>query len=218
MSAVGSATAVPLDVLESIEAADGGAPADVRSYAGAPEGDAGSSALEARYRAYRRHQAAALLTLLPQESIRPLHRKALAWAGEGGHLHDPTEPLETLLAYCRHLLPLPPFAAWCEDLRRNPLAHAEIAAELPGPESAPARSVTLAVRTVEREGRTWDAGLRVFAAEEVWRGYIVFRRRVDGRRSRTADVFREEGPEEARRRFLELAPATLEAFLRSTLP
>lgn len=212
-------TTVPLDVLLSIEAADGAAPSSRgRSTTDLLEGAAGSGALEARYRAYGRQQAATLLGLLPREAIRPLHREALAWAGESGHRHDPTEPLETLLAYCHHLLPLPPFEVWCEDLRNNPLAHAEMATQMPGSESAPVRPVTLAVRTVERGGSTWDAGLRVFAEEGVWRGYIVFRCGADGRRARTAHVFREDGPEELRRRFLDLAPATLTAFLRSSLP
>lgn len=219
MLSEGAGTTVPLDALMSMEAADGTVPGgSVRPYPGTLEGRAGSRALETRYRAYCRQQAAALLALLPREAIRPLHREALSWAGEGGHAHDPTEPLETLLAFCRHLLPLPPFAAWCEDLRQNPLAHAELATEAPGSESAPARPVTLAVRTVERDGRTWDAGLRVFAEEGVWRGYVVFRCRAGGRPARTAHVFREDGPDEVRRRFLDLAPATLAAFLRSSLP
>lgn len=204
MSARGTDTGVPLDVLESIEAADGT--------------DAGGAALEARYRAYRRRQVTALLTLLPRDAIRPLHREALSWATDGGYRHDPSEPLETLVAYCGHLLPLPPFDVWCEDLRRNPLAHAAAAIPAAGPGASPPPPVTLAARTVERDGETWDAGLRVFHDEDVWRGYIVFRCRATDRRAHTARVFREDGPDEVRERFMEMAPATLTAFLRSSLP
>ena len=207
---------VPLGLLERLEAADAGPAAHAAS--GVRPGAEGARGLEARYRAYCREQAVGLLSLLPREAVRPLHRRALAWAGEEGRPHDPTEPLETLIAYCRHLLPLPPFRTWCEDLRRNPLAHAEALATAPGPEAAPARPATLGVRTVERGGNTWDAGLRAFADGDVWRGYVLFRSRATGRPARTAHVFREESPEEVRRRFMELAPATLEAFLRSSLP
>lgn len=209
---------VPLDVLESIEAADG-APGtgEDRSPGGAATGSS-DPALRARYRAYRRQQATALLTLLPREAIRPLHREALAWSTDGGYSHDPGQPLETLVEYCARILPLPPFDVWREDLRRNPVAHLEAAVEPTGPGGRTADPVTLAARIVEGAGDTWDAGLRVFSDEEVWRGYIVFRSRTGQRRARTAHVFREEGPEAVRERFLEMAPATLAAFLRSSLP
>lgn len=177
---------------------------------------AGSGELEARYRAYCRAQAAALLPLLPREAIRPLHRAALAWASESGRPHDPREPMETLVAYCRRLLPLPPFAEWLEDVRQNPVAHARAASAVGGPGSAAPSPVTLAARTVEWNGDAWDAGLRVFRDGDVWRGYIAFRGPSPGDRARTADVFREDAPRGVRKRFLELAPATLRAFLRSS--
>lgn len=201
------------------EAIDVGVPTEALEWIEAADGAAGSgAALEARYRAYCRQQATALLAILPRDAIRPLHREALAWATDGGYRHDPREPLETLLVYCGRLLPLPPFEVWREDLRRNPLAHADASMEPAGPGARAPWPVTLAVRTLEREGDTWDAGLRVFAEDDVWRGYIVFRSRSGDRRARTARVFREEGPEAVRERFMEMVPATLAAFLRSSLP
>ena len=77
--------------------------------------------------------------------------------------------------------------------------------------------VTVASRGLEMSGRRWHASLRLFRRDEAWRGFIAFRASGEARGPRTADIFREEDPEEIRDRFLGFHAGTLEAFLRSVL-
>ena len=70
--------------------------------------------------------------MLPRAAIRPLYRRALkaGFAKEGA-----SDPMGALVCYCETLLPLPPFEAWCQDVRQNPTAHlydVDDSAEAPG--------------------------------------------------------------------------------------
>ena len=166
-----------------------------------------------RYDAYCRSQARELLNLLPETAIRPLFRRARDGVRDGGGTADPDDPLSILVAYCRHLLPLPPFDLWREDVRRHPDAYRET--RDPRWIRDP---VTVDVRAVEAEGGRWVASLDVRSDGDLWRGRITFRRPDHPRGYATAEIFREEGVEAVRDRFLEFDDRTLGAFLRSALP
>lgn len=172
--------------------------------------------MEERYRAYRLRQAQGLVSLLPREAIRPIYSRARAWAGEQGIVLG-KDPLATLLLYLQEIMPLPPLEVWVADRAANLDIHLqeEFASGPPPREASP--PVTVASRGLEMSGRRWNASLRLFRRDEAWRGYIAFRASGGGRGLRTADIFREEDPEEIRDRFLGFHAGTLEAFLRSVL-
>jgi hypothetical protein len=172
--------------------------------------------LKSRYRAYRTRQAQGLVSLLPQEAIRPLYARARRWAGEAG-VTVGKDPLATLLLFLQELLPLPPFDVWMRDRGRNLTAHLDEEFS-----SAPAYRrtsppVTVESRSVRLGDEQWRATLSLFRRDEVWRGFIAFRPVGGGPGVRTGDVFREDDPEEIRDRFLAFQPQTLRAFLRSVL-
>jgi hypothetical protein len=173
-------------------------------------------ALKTRYRAYRSRQAQALVSFLPRDAVRPLYARARAWAGEAG-VPVGKDPLATLLLFVQDLLPLPPFEVWLADRSEHLEAHLEEEFT-----SAPAHRrvsppVTVESRAVRLGDSQWRASLNLFRRDEIWRGFISFRPVGDGPGVRTADIFREDDPEEIRNRFLSYQPHTLRAFLRSVL-
>ncbi len=171
------------------------------------------SELLQRYRAYRRAQASSLVRMLPREAIRPLYRRAR----ESLRVRPADDPLAVLTRYCETLLPLPPYETWLRDLRAHPDAHLRDLEESVEAPTADAPS-TVEVRALSAGGRRWRASLHSFRDQGAWRGFIAFQEEGVTRRHRTAAIFCEEDPAELRERFLSFAPATLEAFLRSSLP
>jgi hypothetical protein len=172
--------------------------------------------LETLYEAYRRRQALSLLGLIPREAIRPLYREAGRWASGCG-IRDWADPMAILTAYCMDLLPLPTFEVWLSDLRRNPGEHLREREAAP-PGASPSQPVKTDVRRVVHQNRSWVAGLHVFRDQDTWRGFVAFQSEEGPTLLRTADIFREDRAEAIRRRFDELDPSTLQAFLRSVLP
>ncbi|MGW8265990.1 MAG: hypothetical protein ACWGSQ_06450 [Longimicrobiales bacterium] len=172
--------------------------------------------LRSRYRDYRTRQAQSLVSFLPHEAIRPLYARARAWAGESG-IPVGKDPLATLLLFLQDLLPLPPFEIWLKDRSENLEAHLEEEFTSPPAHRRAAPPVTVESRAVRLGDSQWRASLNLFRRDEAWRGFISFRPVGDGPGVRTADIFREEDPEEIRRRFLAFQPHTLRAFLRSVL-
>jgi hypothetical protein len=172
---------------------------------------------EIRYRSYRQRQARALVSLIPPEVVRPLYASARQWARERGH-EVGKDPLATFLLFLEALLPLPPMEVWKDDRSRNLAEYLQEESE--GIEALQSRSIPMRVdaRVVEHAGEEWRATLHLFRREEAWRGYIQFHRADEEKGLRTADIFREEAPEEVRERFLDCRPETLQAFLRSVLP
>ncbi len=169
--------------------------------------------LRRRYDRYRRAQAGRLVRMLPRDAIRPLYRRACAAVGDG----RPDDPLAVLIAYCEELLPLPPYEVWREDLELNPAAHLEDLDESAEAPTADAPS-TLATRPLTAAGRSWLAKLRSFRDQGAWRGFIAFEGEGSTVVPRTGTIFCESDPAELRARFFSFEPATLEAFLRSSLP
>lgn len=193
---------------------------------GSHHGSAGRSAshglvqedpeLDKRYRAYRARQAQAFVSLIPREAIRPLYSRARVWASESG-LPAGKDPLATLLLFVEDLLPLPPFQVWMEDRASNLDAHLQEEFASGPAHHRRSSPVTVASRGLEVGGRRWHASLRLFRRDEAWRGFISFRAAEDPDVLRTADIFREDDPEEIRSRFLAFHSGTLAAFLRSVL-
>jgi hypothetical protein len=173
------------------------------------------SALFETYEAYCRHEASSLLSLIPREAVRTLYGRARDWALEAG-LHEQKDPMATLHAFCRRLLPLPPFDVWLEDYEGHRLLYMQ---ELAGIPHAPPDPVPVAVelRNVPHEGEEWFATLNVVHDGEVWRGHIAFHTDTRATLHCTADIFCEESLAELRQRFRTFTPASLSAFLRSTL-
>lgn len=172
--------------------------------------------MEARYRAYRARQAQALISLLPHEAIRPLYARARAWAGEMGVARE-KDPLATLLLFLQDVLPLPPLEVWSADRVHHLDAHLEEEFASGPAHRRTSPPVTVASRGLEVSGRRWRASLRLFRRDEAWRGFISFKAPGEAEGLRTADIFREEDPDEIRNRFLAFHAGTLEAFLRSVL-
>ena len=172
--------------------------------------------MEERYRAYRVRQAQALIPFLPHEAIRPLYSQARSWAGESG-ISMGKDPLAILLLFLQEIMPFPPFEIWVEDRAAHLEAHLEeeFASEPAHRRTSP--PVTVASRGLELSGRRWQASLQLFRRNEAWRGFISFRAPGEVSGLRTADIFREEDPEEIRDRFLAFHRGTLEAFLRSVM-
>jgi hypothetical protein len=172
--------------------------------------------LKSRYRAYRSRQAQALVSFLPQDAIRPLYAEARAWAGKVG-IQLGKDPLATLLLFLQELLPLPPFDVWLSDRTENLEAHLEEEFTSPPAQRRSSPPVTVESRPLSLGDSHWRATLSLFRRDEAWRGFISFRPVGDGPGVRTADIFREEDPEEIRSRFLAFNAHTLQAFLRSVL-
>ena len=173
-------------------------------------------ALKSRYRSYRSRQAQALVSFLPHEAIRPLYARARVWAAESG-VPVGKDPLAALLLFVQDLLPLPPFEIWLKDRSENLEAHLEEEFTSPPAHRRVSPPVTVESRAVRLGESQWRASLNLFRRDEVWRGFISFRPMGDGPGVRTADIFREDDPEEIRSRFLAFQPHTLQAFLRSVL-
>ncbi len=171
-----------------------------------------------RYHAYRRRQASQLLHVMPREAVRPLYAEARAWAKERG-VYDRRDPMTALVRYAELILPLPTFDIWLADRAAHPLSHLEDAAEASHMASE-TRPGCVDRRSFSARGQTWVAGLHVFRRDDVWRGFISFRREgaVVGEQYYTANVFREEDPQEVAERFADFDEASLWAFLNSALP
>lgn len=169
-----------------------------------------------RYRAYRRRQAQALISLLPREAIRPLYGRAREWAAEEG-VERGKDPLATLLRFVEEILPLPPLAVWAQDRARNLAAHLEEEFASAPAQRRASSPVTVESRALRVGDSHWRASLNLFRRDDAWRGFIAFRPVGDGPGVRTADVFREEDPEAIKDRFLSFRAETLRAFLRSVL-
>lgn len=173
--------------------------------------------LFSRYSAYRERSAAALLSVIPRDGIRPLYRAAREWALEIGS-HEGQDPMATLLAYCEKLLPLPPYDVWEVDYNSHRLAYME---ELARPPLTPvqAEPVMVSVRGIHPpESPTWYATLLVGHDGTDWRGHIAFHNDDAEGSHRTAEIFIEDDLDAIKQRFAAFADATLIAFLRSTLP
>lgn len=172
--------------------------------------------LRQRYERYCRSQGMALASLVPREAIRPLYRAALESRSQVEAEAD-VDPLEVLGAFCRKLLPLPPFEVWREDFLRHRNAHLEDGEAWGDVRDRP-DPVAVELRTLDAAGERWYATLNVRKDEAGWRGHIAFHTAGSSRAFRTAEVFRETDGSAVRRRFRELDPGTLAAFLRSVLP
>jgi len=168
-----------------------------------------------RYRAYRRRQARALLHLMPREAVRPLYRRAVR-EGFGSEAH--ADPMNTLVACCETLLPLPPFAVWCEDVRRNPDPYTTDDDDDDTVMSTAEAPLTQASRDFAHGDRRWTAHLRSYRDESGWRGFIAFEDPLTTRVHHTASIFCESRAEDVRERFASFESSTLVAFLRSALP
>lgn len=178
-------------------------------------GDHGSSELRRQYLAYRTRQARALAQLLPRDAIRPLYRRARELADDDGFGQE--DPMTVLVEYCEQILPLPPFDVWLQDATLHPAAHLldlDESADVPTAHAP----VTMEARQFEYDDRPWVAHLRSFRDGPTWRAFIAFEERRSGRVHRTAVVFCEDDPTHLRERFLSFETASLEAFLRSSLP
>ena len=84
-----------------------------------------AAVLRGRYDEYCRQQVTLLLEIVPREAVRTLYRSARSWATREG-LHESKDPMSTLRAFCRELLPLPPFEIWLSDFEHHRLALADI--------------------------------------------------------------------------------------------
>jgi hypothetical protein len=128
------------------------------------------------------------------------------------------DPLATLLLFVEELLPLPPLEVWLQDRVENLDTHLRDEFESPQAYRHSSPPVTVESRGMELDGRRWRATLNLFRRDEAWRGFIAFKPSGAEGRVRTADIFRENDPEEIRERFLTFHNQTLQAFLRSVLP
>lgn len=182
----------------------------------APAPSPAADELDARYRAYRRRQAARLLQLMPREAVRPLYRRALAARPDADGPFE-GDSLALLVAFCEDLLPLPSREAWARDLQAHPEAHLrDLEETVHGPTAdAPA---TLETRSLVSGGASWEVSLRGFHEPAGWRGFLAFRRTDADAAFRTAVVFQEAHPLGLRDRFRSFEPSALEAFLRSARP
>jgi len=164
--------------------------------------------LQRLYAEYRRREAAALLSLIPPEAVRPLYRMARDRVSSRGG-QAPEDPVA--------LLPLPPFEVWLADFRGHRGAHLQ-GLDMDPRAPDPAAPVTVEVRSFRRGDGEWYAGLSLFRRAPVWWGFLSFSRADGIPVARTADIFREEDPEAIRDRFRSFGPDALQAFLRSALP
>jgi hypothetical protein len=173
--------------------------------------------LELRYGEYRRRQVAGLISLLPREAVRPLYARAREW-GRAAGLVGGDDPLATLLLFLQQVLPLPPLEVWVDDRLANPEAHLREEFDSPQAQSRPTLPLTVESRPMDVNGGRWRASLNLYRRDEAWRGFITFNPAEGGDGLRTAEIFREDDPEEIRKRFLGYQNHTLQAFLRSVSP
>ena len=173
--------------------------------------------LGTRYEDYCRRQAKGLVSILPKESIRPLYARAREWGRRTGKEVE-KDPLATLLLFLRQLIPLPPRDVWERDRIEHLDAHVKEEFDSPPAHRRVSPPVTVESRGMEIEGKRWRATLNLFRRDEAWRGFIVFNPLGESETVQTADIFREEDPDEIRNRFLGFHNQTLQAFLRSVLP
>jgi len=192
-----------------------GNPSAPRSHFGTVVGD--DPDVVSRYREYKRRQSKAMVSLLPKEGIRPLYARAREWGRDTG-MEVEKDPLATLLLFVEELLPLPPLEVWLQDRVENLEAHLRDEFESPQAHRRSSPPVTVESRSMDLDGRRWRATLNLFRRDEVWRGFIAFNPLGAEGKIRTADIFRENDPEEIRERFLSFHNQTLQAFLRSVLP
>ena len=186
------------------------------SGASAGVADIPEHALRRLYADYRVRQARSLLSLMPREAVRPLYRRATrapTSAARGG-----ADPMDVILSFAETLLPLPPYEVWLGDFRANPAAHwadLEGSADVP----SPATPATVDTRRVRIRAQGWNAHLRGFRDDDIWRGFIAFEDVgvVPPQVHRTAVIFREDSLDELRARFRDFESASLEAFLRSSI-
>jgi hypothetical protein len=174
-------------------------------------------ALETRYEEYCRRQAKGLVSIVPKEAIRPLYGLAREWGRETGREVE-KDPLATLFLFLQELIPLPPKELWARDRAEHLDAHVKEEFASPPAHRRSSPPVTVESRGMEMDGRRWRATLNLFRRDEAWRGFIVFNPLGEAETIRTADIFREEDPDEIRNRFLGFHNQTLQAFLRSVLP
>lgn len=173
------------------------------------------TALLRAYGAYCRREAAGLLGLIPPEEVRAFYRRARAWAEGTGSVNE-KDPMANALAYCRHLLPLPPFPVWCRDFLANRGNHLESIGSDPPRDPGEGPFPLHARRFRGEGGEEWVASLHVLRRGGGWRGFLRFDG-PGGMTGRTAHVFREELPAEIQERFESFHPHTLHAFLRSAV-
>lgn len=173
--------------------------------------------LETRYEEYCRRQAKGLVSIIPKESIRPIYAQAREWGRVTGKEVD-KDPLATLLLFLREILPLPTREVWERDRAENLDAHVKEEFASPPAHRRSSPPVTVESRGMEMDGMRWRATLNLFRRDEAWRGFIVFNPLGEEETVQTADIFREEDPDEIRNRFLGFHNQTLQAFLRSVLP
>ena len=174
-------------------------------------------ALDSRYQEYRRRQAKGLVSVLPTEAIRPLYAKAREWGRNTGKEVE-KDPLATLFLFLEELVPLPPQEVWEADRAQYLDAHVREEFASPPAHRRSSPPVTVESRGMEMDGLRWRATLNLFRRDEAWRGFIVFNPVGEAETVQTADIFREEDPDEIRNRFLGFHNQTLQAFLRSVLP
>jgi hypothetical protein len=175
--------------------------------------------LAVRYESYRLRQAIRLVQMLPRGAVRPLYRLARLEAEESeeGVAGGVDDPLGLLVRYCEHLLPLPPFEIWRDDLLTNPRAHVDdLEDSAVGPTAA--EPTTLDERTFLFGGRAWKASLRSYRDAELWRAFISFEGPSTTAPHRTAPLFCERELWALLERFASFETAALQAFLRSALP
>jgi len=173
--------------------------------------------LAARYQEYRRRQAKGLVSILPKEAIRPLYGQAREWGRRTGREVE-KDPLATFLLFLEQVIPLPPRDVWEKDRAEHLDAHVKEEFESPPAHRRASPPVTVESRGMELDGVRWRATLNLFRRDEAWRGFIIFNPIGESETVRTADIFREEDPDEIRNRFLGFHNQTLQAFLRSVLP
>ncbi len=175
-----------------------------------------ATALKGRYEEYCQWQVSLLLEVMPREAVRPLYRRARIWATERG-LHESKDPMSTLRAFCRDVLPLPPFEVWLSDYETDRGAH--VGAGLGwSPLTEPMEPVAVEFRRMEHGAEPWHGTLEVYRGGDAWRGFIRFQRDGEEGHFRTGEIFCEDNLQDLRDRFISFTAPTLSAFLRSTLP
>ncbi len=175
-----------------------------------------AAVLRGRYDEYCRQQVTLLLEIVPREALRTLYRSARSWATREG-LHESKDPMSTLRAFCRELLPLPPFEIWLSDFEHHRLAHLSAGAEL-SPLTQTLEPIVVTSKRIEYRAEWWRGALEVYRRGDAWRGIIRFQRKGEGEHFRTGEIFREDELQDLRDRFNSFTALTLSAFLRSTLP
>jgi hypothetical protein len=173
--------------------------------------------LGSRYEEYRHRQAKGLISILPKSAIRPLYGLAREWGRRTGKEVE-KDPLATFLLFLEDVIPLPPRDVWERDRTEYLDAHVKEEFESPPAHRRSSPPVTVESRGMEMDGVRWRATLNLFRRDEAWRGFIIFNPVGEAETVRTADIFREEDPDEIRNRFLGFHNQTLQAFLRSVLP